>query len=104
LEIDGDRGTVRLDAGYKLIVQLDNDEQVSDVSPPLLDWAERPWHNIQESVVAIQEHFVSCLETNAEPETSGVDNLKTLTLVEAAYLSAAQGRSVDCAELQSSAN
>ncbi|MCJ7873660.1 Gfo/Idh/MocA family oxidoreductase [Phaeobacter sp. J2-8] len=98
LEIDGDRGTLRLDAGYKLTLQIGAEEEVQDVAPPLLDWAERPWHNIQESVAIIQQHFVDCLASGAEPETSGADNLKTFTLVEAAYLSAAKGRVVDVAE------
>lgn len=99
LQIDGDRGTVLLDAGYKLIIQNDDNEEIHDASPPLLDWAERPWHNIQESVVSIQQHFVSCLAKSEQPETSGADNLKTLTLVEAAYRSAAEARSVETAEL-----
>lgn len=99
LEIDGERGTIRLDAGYKLSIQNGVDEEIRDVSPPLLDWAEKPWHNIQESVAKIQQHFVTCLASNDEPETSGADNLKTLTLVEAAYTSAAEGRSVNTADL-----
>ena len=94
LEIDGPKGTIRLDAGYKLTVQTGTDEEVLDASPVLLDWAQRPWHNIQESVVIIQQHFVDCLKQGIEPETSGADNLKTLALVEAAYLSAAEGRTV----------
>lgn len=95
LEIDGDSGTLRLDAGYRLTIQTGADEEVRDVAPPLLDWAERPWHNIQESVVIIQQHFVDCLREGAEPETSGSDNLKTLALVEAAYLSAREKRVVE---------
>jgi predicted dehydrogenase len=59
-----------------------------DLSPPLLPWASRPWHNIQESVQAIQQHWVDCLRAGREPATSGRDNLKTLALVEAAYQSA----------------
>lgn len=94
LEIDGPRGTIRLDAGYRLTVQADGAEEQLDVSPPVLEWAERPWHNIQESVVAIQDHFIRCLSEGTAPETSGADNLKTLALVEAAYVSAAKGRSV----------
>ncbi|MDH2329133.1 Gfo/Idh/MocA family oxidoreductase [Cereibacter sp. SYSU M97828] len=86
LEIDGDKGTLRLDAGYLL--------NGRDVSPPVLPWAARPWHNIQESVVLIQRHFVDCVTRGVQPETSGADNLHTLALVEAAYLSAAEGRSV----------
>lgn len=95
LEIDGDTGTLRLEAGYRLVIQKDGSEEIRDVSPPLLSWAERPWHNIQESVQTIQQHFVDCLRDGVQPETSGHDNLKTLELVEAAYRSAAEGARID---------
>ncbi|WP_417258018.1 Gfo/Idh/MocA family protein [Celeribacter sp.] len=98
LEIDGPKGTVRLDAGYVLTVQNES-ETVTDVSPPVLPWAEKPWHNIQESVFAIQQHFVDCLKAGKQPETSGADNLKTLALVEAAYQSAEQGRMIEVSSL-----
>ncbi|GAA4228801.1 putative dehydrogenase [Sagittula marina] len=98
LEIDGTGGTLRLDAGYRLTVQGAT-EAVRDVAPPVLPWAEQPWHNIQESVLLIQKHFVDCLRSGAAPETSGQDNLRTFALVEAAYLSAAERRSVALSEL-----
>ncbi|MAU94355.1 MAG: oxidoreductase [Fulvimarina sp.] len=99
IEIDGTDGTLRLDAGYRLTVQSGGKENVRDVSPPLLAWAERPWHNIQESVRTIQQHFVDCLAEGRQPETSGADNLKTLALVEAAYRSAETGRTVEIAAI-----
>jgi predicted dehydrogenase len=99
LEIDGDNGTLRLDAAYRLVVHDREKEENRDVSPPLLPWAERPWHNIQESVLAIQQHFVDCLNSGKQPETSGDDNLKTLALVEAAYLSAKEERTVRLDEI-----
>ncbi|MER9065950.1 Gfo/Idh/MocA family oxidoreductase [Mesorhizobium sp. M0902] len=89
IEIDGSDGTIRLAQGYRLTVTGRSGTAVSDVSPPLLAWASRPWHNIQESVVAIQKHWVDCLTNGTEPATSGADNLKTLALVEAAYAGAA---------------
>lgn len=95
LEIDGTKGSLRLDAGYRLTV----DGVTRDVSPPVLDWAERPWHNIQESVLLIQQHFVDCLREGRQPETSGQDNLQTFALVEAAYLSAREARSVPLSEV-----
>lgn len=99
VEIDGTEGTLRLDAGYRLTVQARGGETASDVEPPLLSWAEKPWHNIQESVKIIQKHFVDCIAAGQEPETSGRDNLKTLALVEAAYRSAATGQTVRPADL-----
>lgn len=99
LEIDGETGTLRPDAGYRLTIQNGAITQQRDMSPNLYAWAERPWHNIQESVVAIQQHFIDCLSAGKEPETSGTDNLGTLELVEAAYVSATEGRSVDIGTL-----
>ncbi|TIV60742.1 Gfo/Idh/MocA family oxidoreductase [Mesorhizobium sp.] len=88
IELDGSDGTIRLAQGYRLTVTRKSGTTVSDVSPPLLSWASRPWHNIQESVVAIQKHWVDCLTRGGEPATSGADNLKTFALVEAAYAGA----------------
>jgi len=90
VEVDGSEGTLRLMPGYRLLLHNASGTGDLDVSPPLRPWAERPWHNIQESVYNIQQHFIECLNASGTPETSGVDNLKTLELVEAAYLSAAE--------------
>ncbi len=98
LEIDGTMGTLRLDAGYQLAVHT-RSETSRDVSPAVLPWAEKPWHNIQESVLSIQQHFVECITTGQEPQTSGSDNLKTLALVEAAYESADRGCTVSLADV-----
>jgi predicted dehydrogenase len=95
IEIDGSEGTIRLHQGYQLEIVTPHGSQVMDVSPPILPWASKPWHNIQQSVLSIQQHWVNCLESNEEPETSGSDNLNTLSLVEAAYLSAASGNAVN---------
>ncbi|TDH34883.1 Gfo/Idh/MocA family oxidoreductase [Pseudohoeflea suaedae] len=99
LEIDGTGGTLRLDADYRLTIQAAGENETRDVAPPVLSWAERPWHNIQESVAIIEQHFIDCLREGRVPETSGADNLNTLALVEAAYLSAADGRTVRLEEV-----
>ena len=88
IEVDGAQGSLRLLQGYELVVTGERGASRRNVAPPLLPWASRPWHNIQESVQAIQQHWVDCLREAREPETSGRDNLKTLALVEAAYASA----------------
>ena len=95
VEVDGALGTIRLSAGYRLTVATGAGATETDVSPPLLPWASRPWHNIQESVLAIQRHWAECLRQGREPQTSGRDNLKTLALVEAAYAGAASQKPVD---------
>lgn len=94
IEVDGSKGSLRLGQGYRLVVTSPDGTTHDDLSPPLLPWASRPWHNIQESVALIQQHWVDCLRTGREPETSGRDNLKTFGLVEAVYESARSGRTV----------
>ncbi|NLR97945.1 Gfo/Idh/MocA family oxidoreductase [Rhizobium sp. P38BS-XIX] len=95
IELDGTSGSLRLSQGYRLEVAGIDGVTVSDVSPRLLPWASRPWHNIQESVLAIQQHWTDQLADHGETSTSGADNLKTFALVEAAYESAASGQAID---------
>lgn len=99
VEIDGTEGTLRLGKDYRLTVHGRSDTTVSTVAPNLLPWASRPWHNIQESVALIQKHWIERLAAGRAPDTSGEDNLKTFALVEAAYLSAETGKTVDLADL-----
>jgi D-apiose dehydrogenase len=99
LEIDGSKGSLRLGADYQLTVTRRGATRKTNVSPPVLPWASKPWHNIQESVALIQQHWVDCLLAGREAETSGHDNLKTFALVEAVYQSAATGRTVLLEEL-----
>ncbi len=99
IELDGTKGSIRLSQGYHLEVTGPDGVAISDVSPRLLSWASRPWHNIQESVLAIQQHWADRLADGKETSTSGADNLKTLALVEAAYDSAASGQTVDIGAL-----
>jgi len=94
IEIDGDLGALRLGKDYRLTITTREATSVEDVAPPLLPWAERPWHNIQESVRNIQRHWVACLAEARLPDTSGRDNLQTFALVQAAYESAASGQTV----------
>jgi predicted dehydrogenase len=99
VEVDGTDGSIRLDQGYELTVVNEHGVQRRDVSPTLLPWASRPWHNIQESVQRIQQHWVDCLRSGKSPATSGGDNLKTFALVEAAYQAAKSLRAVELSEL-----
>jgi predicted dehydrogenase len=100
IEIDGSEGSLRLGQGYALEVNGRSGAHSENVAPPLLPWASKPWHNVQESVALIQQHWVDCLREGAEPSTSGADNLKTFALVEGSYRSAEAGQTVRLAELE----
>ena len=95
IEIDGDRGAMRLEQGYRLRIGTRGGQpEVEELDPVPLPRAERPWHVVQESVLRIEEHWVDCLRRGVETETSGADNLKTFAAVEAAYRSAETGETV----------
>ncbi len=95
VEVDGSQGSIRLSQGYRLEITSAAGTRESDASPPVLPWASKPWHGVQDSVRAIQQHWVDCLRAGREPDTSGRDNLRSTALVEAAYASAAGAGTVD---------
>jgi len=99
IDVDGTFGTIRLQLGYRLTITDRQGTTSRDVAPPFLSWATKPWHNIQESVLTIQRHWIDCLRDGSEPATSGSDNLKTLALVEGVYTSAATGATVNLIDL-----
>ena len=88
IHIEGTRGSVTLREDYDLTVVADGKVTTSRVAPQPPAWASGPGVAIQEGVVAIEQHWADCLLSGKEPETSGLDNLKTLELVFGAYQSA----------------
>lgn len=62
------------------------------------DDGQEEWHfpqdTIAQSFAATQRHFITCLETGQESETSGAETLKTMALVFGAYESANTGQMV----------
>ncbi|MDQ0469361.1 Gfo/Idh/MocA family protein [Labrys wisconsinensis] len=94
LQIEGMRGSLRVDPGYRMTVAAEGAVREVDVSPALFPWSTPPWHGTQESVVRTQEHWVKCLRQGIEPETSGTDSLKTYGLVWGAYESTRSGQAV----------
>jgi predicted dehydrogenase len=91
IELEGAKGTAKLGRDFELTVVTESDVSKRSAAPAPLAWGSPLMLHIQESVVRIQQHWVDCLQTGREPETSGMDNLRTLELVEAAYASAAAG-------------
>lgn len=68
-----------------------------DVTFKESSWA-RAW--FPDAFAGTMAQLLVALEDGGEPEISGRDNLRTMALVEAAYLSAAQRRAVDPAEIE----
>jgi len=90
LEVEGTEGTLAMRPDGALHLVTDTGHQ---------QWPFPPQGTEPQSRIAAQQHFIDCLERGAEFETTGADNLKTMALVYAGYLSAEQSRVVETNEL-----
>ncbi|QQE77969.1 Gfo/Idh/MocA family protein [Alicyclobacillus sp. SO9] len=85
--VEGDRATLILYQDNRLVLrQTDGTERVLSNGYKF---------NMEESFSRLQRHFLSCLQDGTEFQTSGADNLKTLSLVFAVYESLRTNQVVD---------
>ena len=94
VEIEGPRGAVVTKPDYRMELTVDGKMTESEIDIPMLHWANRPWHMIEESVYKTCRHILESLKAGREAATSGRDNLRTYAVCEAAYESATTGRAV----------
>jgi predicted dehydrogenase len=92
--IEGDTGTIELLAGHRLRVHGPGGTVETDAEPAVPAWGAKPWHLIQDSVVAFQSHVLDALAGRAEPQPSGAHNLGTLAVTLAAIEAARTGATV----------
>lgn len=95
--LEGTEGTLEVTGDYRLRLHKDGAVTETDVEPAVPGWGERPWHAVQDSVSAFEQHVVDVLAGRVEPQPSGAHNLTTLAMALAAYRSAETGANVDIA-------
>ena len=91
--VEGDDGTLALDAFGRLTIHGRGSHALEDLDPPIPSWGARPWHCVQDSVATLQAHALRVMRGEVGPQPSGRDNMATLALAFAAY-EAAEGRRV----------
>ena len=91
LEIDGMEGTLVLRSDNTMHLFTDDEHEMWRFAGN-----ERP-----KAHIAAQQHFIDCLESGEEFETSGADYLRTMALVYAAYQSHEEKQAVKLSELLS---
>ena len=94
LEIEGPKGAIVVKPGLIMETSIGGKMTSRPLGTPLLPWTSEPWHVAQESVLLACRHMLDRFRAGTDADTSGVDNLKTYALADAAYQSAATGRSV----------
>jgi predicted dehydrogenase len=90
-EIEGEAGTLILAQGYRLSIHDAKGRREESAEPEVPAWGAKPWHGVQESVIAFQTHALDVLAGRARPAPSGADNLRTLALALASYDAAEKG-------------
>ena len=83
--VEGDAGTVAVDAFGRLVLARRDGRTVEDAAPSPPPWGEAPWHVVQDSVIRFCAHALDVMHGRAAPQPSGADNLATLALALAAY-------------------
>ena len=95
LTIEGERGSLKVHEDFRMVVTADGAASEESIRSSPLAWTQEPWHTAQESVLNTQRAIIGAWREGREAETSGVDNLKTYALVEAAYRAAEERRAVE---------
>lgn len=91
LFVEGERGSLELDKDYWVRVTTKDGTLARRYPPPRYAWADPAYEVVHSSIVACNANLLAALRGQAQAETSGEDNLKTVRLVFAAYDSAASG-------------
>ena len=87
VNLEFSNGSIDLDYNYKITLHKNNKKKIYDGKPKKYKWISKPWDQIQESVINTHKHFIDSLINNIEHDTSGEDNIKSLSLVFNSYRS-----------------
>jgi hypothetical protein len=85
------RGSAELALDYWVRVTTRDGTHIRRCPPPHYTWADPRYDVVHSSIVPCQANLLGHLRGEAQGETTGEDNLKTLRLYYGAYESAARG-------------
>src|SRR5205807_2672309 len=86
--IEGEAGSLELGPDYWLRTTTERGTLLERVPPPRYSWADPAYEVVHASIAACNANLLAALRGEAQAETTGEDNLKTVQLVYSAYDSA----------------
>lgn len=92
--VEGETGTLELLENHLLRQHGPGGPADMDAEPAVPAWGAKPWHIVQDSVIAFQAHVLDALAGGAEPQPSGAHNLGTLAVTMAAIEAARRGKTL----------
>jgi predicted dehydrogenase len=90
--VEGERGSLELSPDFWIRETTAAGTLVKRYPPPRYDWANPAYDVVHSSIVGCQVNLARALAGQAQAETSGDDNLRTVRLVFGAYESASSGQ------------
>jgi predicted dehydrogenase len=98
LVIEGNRGSVRLDAGYNFAVTAGGKTTYEKLTMEKYWWQTERLEPEPPSIVACNKDILNDMLGNKKAEITGADNFETVKLVWAAYKSAESGQNINMDE------
>ncbi len=95
LLIEGDRGSIRLDAGFEISITVGTDTRKEVVNMKKYPWQTDRLVPEPPSIVDCNRDILQDMLGMGRAETTGADNFETVRLVWAAYESAGQNRVIE---------
>jgi len=92
--IEGSLGSIEIAPNYWLRVTTKQGTLNYRVPPPRYSWADPAYDIVHSSIVPCNRDLLAGLLGTKTPETTGIDNLKTVNLVFASYQSSESGKSI----------
>lgn len=85
---EGEAGSIELLSNYRLKITTSSGTRHEITAPDYYSWANPMYAIVHSSMVACNRHFAECIREKKPAETNGLDNLRSMKLVFAAYDSA----------------
>ena len=95
LVVEGDKGSVRLDADYNFAITVGSSTTYEKMQMQKYPWQTDRLEPEPPSIVAINQNILDDMQGKAKAENTGDDNFETVKLVWAAYKSAYTGKAVN---------
>jgi predicted dehydrogenase len=92
--VEAGMGSLELKPGYQIHVTTQKGTAVESVTPIHFPWADPSYDVVHSSIVPCQTDLLRSLQGEREAETTALDNLETLRLVQASYQSTESGKAV----------
>ncbi|MFN8004639.1 MAG: Gfo/Idh/MocA family oxidoreductase [Acidobacteriota bacterium] len=89
--IEGEKGSLELGPNYRLCLTTEAGSCVKRYPPPRFSWVDPAYELVQASIVPCNANLLAALRGEAQAETTGEDNLRTVQLIFASYESAQSG-------------